>query len=186
QACEQSSEIDVPFSSNNGKLVQLAYRSTGCSVLQVEVFQRGGIRAAITPRKACLQGFVTRYNMALIRFLVYSQIFPSLLRNRIKLRESSHHWNALDPTSDRGRNKVEQRRGAFARLQRIRSTRSVVKETTNVLLFMKMDKDEFDERHRFFMQREFSVFHGERGEVHSLSVDTSCCSTMSLLYFSTV
>ena len=132
-------------------------------------------------------------NMVLMGFIVYSQLFPSLLRNRIKLNSASHHWNALDGTTDRGRVKLEQRRAAFERLTREGSARSAMKglpcsvdDTTNILRFLKIEVSDEDLRYRTFIQRDFSAIYGDRGAVGSSSVYSSCACALSLLWFSTV
>lgn len=130
---------------------------------------------------------------ALIGYIVYAQVFPSQLRNRIKLNTASYHYNALDGTGGRGQIKLRQRQEALARLKKFGSATSVfyglpysVDKAKNILQFMKMDFDEDDERHRFFLQREFSVIYGERGAASSSSVYSSCSAVTSLLHFCTV
>lgn len=58
--------------------------------------------------------------------------------------------------------------------------------TTNILEYMKMDFEQSDSRHGFFMSREFVMRCSERGEVGASSVYTSCSCTLSLLYFAVV
>ena len=130
-------------------------------------------------------------NLALIGFHIYSQLFPSLLENRIKLNTASHHYKDLDRATPRGRAKLEQRREALSRLQRVGSARSVlhglpysVDKMGTILQFMNMDFGEDDSRQRFFLQREFSVIYGARGETSSSSVYSSCSSALGLMYFS--
>ncbi|CAM9122119.1 unnamed protein product [Ectocarpus sp. 12 AP-2014] len=64
-------------------------------------------------------------NTTLMGFIVYSQLLPSLLKNRIKLNSATYHWAYLDPASEKGRVKLEQRRAAVARLNRDDFLRSV-------------------------------------------------------------
>ncbi|CAM9812320.1 unnamed protein product, partial [Pylaiella littoralis] len=130
-------------------------------------------------------------NLTLIGFHVYGLLFPSLLKNRIKLNTASHHYRDLNPATDQGRNKLEQRRRALARLQRVGSAHSVfhglpysVDKSKSILQFMGMDFDEDDSRQRFFLRRNFSVISGERGEVSSSSVYQSCSSALGLMWFS--
>ncbi|CAM9562170.1 unnamed protein product [Ectocarpus sp. 8 AP-2014] len=66
-----------------------------------------------------------RDNTTLMGFIVYSQLLPSLLTNRIKLNSATYHWAYLDPASEKGRIKLGQRREAVARLNRDGFTRSV-------------------------------------------------------------
>ncbi|CAN0431869.1 unnamed protein product, partial [Pylaiella littoralis] len=134
-----------------------------------------------------------RDNLALIGYLVYSQLFPSLLLDRIKSNSASHHYRALDRATDKTRKKLEQRRKALARLQRVGSAHSVfhglpysVDKSKSILLFMSMNFDDDDSRQRFFVQRESSVISGQRGETSSSSVYGSCSSAIGLMWFSTV
>lgn len=127
-------------------------------------------------------------NLALIGFQIYSQLFPSLLENRIKLHHASHHYRDLDRTTAEGREKLEQRRGALSRLQRVGSAHSVfhglpysVDKSTSILQFMGLDFEDDDKRQRFFLQREFST--GKKG---SSSVYQSCSSAIGLMWFATV
>ncbi|CAN0240766.1 unnamed protein product [Scytosiphon promiscuus] len=116
--------------------------------------------------------------MVLMGFIIYSQLFPSLLRNRIKLNSASHHWNALDGTTDRGRVKLEQRRAAFERLTRGGSARSAMKGLP------------YSFRTRIcatgLSSSGTSAIYGDRGSVGSSSVYSSCACALSLLWFSTV
>lgn len=130
---------------------------------------------------------------ALMGYLVYSQLFPSQLQNRIKTNIASYHYRELDGNTKQGRGKLQQRRDAYARLQRVGSDRSVfyglpytVGKTKNILQYMKLDFEEDDSRYRFFMHREFSMIYSERGEVGSSSVYSSCSSALRLLYFAVV
>lgn len=134
-------------------------------------------------------------NYALMGFMIYSQLLPSLLKNRIKLNSASYHWNPLDPTCEEGQLKLQQRVQAMERLKRPGSTRSVLKgfpytvdltQTGNILQFMKMDVEDEDERFRSFMGREFSMLSSERGNVNGSSVFASCSMALSLMWFSTV
>lgn len=131
-------------------------------------------------------------NTTLMGYIIYSQLFPSLLKNRIKLNAASYHLAHLDQISEKGRLKLEQRRNAVSRLNRTGSTLSVfrglpysVDKTNNILHFMKMDLDRDDERFRFLTSREFSVIFSERGQVGSSSVYASCSMALSLLWFAT-
>ncbi|CAM9986369.1 unnamed protein product [Ectocarpus sp. 6 AP-2014] len=131
-------------------------------------------------------------NKTLMGFIVYSQLFPKLLRTRIKLNAATYHWGHLDSASEKGRTKLEQRRSAANRLKRNGFTPSVfrglprgVDTSKNILAFMKMDVDEEDERLRFFSRREFSILVAERGQVGSSSVYSSCSMALSLLWFAT-
>ncbi|CAN0217289.1 unnamed protein product [Ectocarpus sp. 4 AP-2014] len=64
-------------------------------------------------------------NKTLMGFIVYTQLFPKLLQNRIKLNAATYHWAHLDNSSEKGRTKLEQRRNAVDRLKRNGFTRSV-------------------------------------------------------------
>ncbi|CAN0320098.1 unnamed protein product [Pylaiella littoralis] len=57
--------------------------------------------------------------------------------------------------------------------------------TRNILNFMGATLDEEDERNRFFLTREFSMIFGDRGEVSSSSVYSSCGLILSILHFTT-
>ena len=131
-------------------------------------------------------------NKTLMGFIVYAQLFPKLLQNRIKLNASTYHWAELDNSSEKGRTKLEQRRNAVDRLKRNGFMRSVfvglpyrVDTSANILAFMKMDVEEEDERFRFFTKREFSMIFSKRGQVGSSSVYASCSMALSLLWFAT-
>lgn len=135
--------------------------------------------------KECL-----RDNSYLVGFLVYSQLFPSLLESRIKLNNASHHYRDLDRATSDGRKKLEQRREALARLKRVGSAHSVlhglpfsVDKSKNILQFMGIDFEDDDKRQRFFLQREFSTTSGKKG---SSSVYQSCSSAIGLMWFATV
>lgn len=134
-----------------------------------------------------------RDNMTLMGLIVYSQLLPSLLTNRIKLNSATYHWSYLDPASEKGRVKLEQRRGAVARLNREDFTRSVfrglpynIDTSVDTLAYMKMKMDAEDERFRFFTSREFSVMCAERGDVNGSSVFASSSTALSLMWFATV
>ncbi|CAM9115140.1 unnamed protein product [Ectocarpus sp. 8 AP-2014] len=129
-------------------------------------------------------------NKTLMGFIVYSQLFPKLLQNRIKLNAASYHWNHLDTASEKGRTKLDQRRNAVERLKRNGFVRSVfmglpyrVDTSANILPYMKMDVEEEDERFRFFTKREFSMIFSKRGQVANSSVYASCSTALSLLWF---
>lgn len=85
-------------------------------------------------------------NATLMGFIVYySQLFPSLLKSRIKLNAPTYHWVYLDPASAKGRMKLEQRRDAAAMLTREDFTRSIfrglvfnVDTSVDILAYMKM------------------------------------------------
>ncbi|CAM9485182.1 unnamed protein product [Sphacelaria rigidula] len=131
-------------------------------------------------------------NKTLMGFIVYAQLFPKLLQNRIKLNAATYHWAHLDNSSEKGRTKLEQRRRAVDRLKRNGFTRSIfmglpyrVDTSANILTFMKMDVEEEDERFRFFTKREFSMIFSKRGQVGSSSVYASCSMALSLLWFAT-
>ncbi|CAM9596594.1 unnamed protein product [Ectocarpus fasciculatus] len=131
-------------------------------------------------------------NKTLMGFIVYAQLFPKLLQNRIKLNAATYHWAHLDNSSEKGRTKLEQRRRAVDRLKRNGSTRSVfmglpyrVDTSADILAYMKMDVEEEDERFRFFTKREFSMIFSKRGQVGSSSVYASCSMALSLLWFAT-
>ncbi|CAM9693821.1 unnamed protein product, partial [Pylaiella littoralis] len=133
-------------------------------------------------------------NNTLMGFIVYAMLFPKLLQTRIKLNASTYHWAHLDPASEKGRAKLEQRRGAVDRIKRHGFTQSVFMglpyriDTTNaknILQFANMSIEEEDERYRFFTKREFSMMCSERGEVSSSSVYASCSTALSLLWFVT-
>ena len=133
-------------------------------------------------------------NKTLMGFIVYSQLFPKLLQNRIKLNAATYHWAHLDTASEKGRTKLEQRRHAAERLKRTGFVASVfmglpynvdTPGTSNILAYMNMDFDEEDERFRFFTQREFSMIFSQRGQVGSSSVYSSCSTALSLLWFAT-
>ncbi|CAN0307951.1 unnamed protein product, partial [Ectocarpus sp. 12 AP-2014] len=116
-------------------------------------------------------------NKTLMGYIVYAQLFPKLLQNRIKLNAATYHWAHLDNSSEKGRTKLEQRRNALDRLKRNGFTRSVfmglpyrVDTSANILAYMKMDVEEEDERCRFFTKREFSMIFSKRGQVGSSSV----------------
>ncbi|CAN0396993.1 unnamed protein product, partial [Scytosiphon promiscuus] len=133
--------------------------------------------------KECL-----RDNLALVGYQVYSQLFPSLLESRIKLNNASHHSRDLDRATSDGRKKLEQRREALARLQRVGSAHSVfhglpfsVDKSKSILQFMGIDFEDDDKRQRFFLQREFSTTSGKKG---SSSVYQSCSSAIGLMWFS--
>ncbi|CAN0259512.1 unnamed protein product [Scytosiphon promiscuus] len=132
-------------------------------------------------------------NKTLMGFIVYAQLFPKLLQNKIKLNASTYHWAELDNSSEKGRTKLEQRRRAVDRLKRNGFTRSVFKglsfrvdTSANIMAFMKMDVEEEDERFRVFTKREFSMIFSERGQVGSSSAYASCSMALSLLWFATV
>ncbi|CAM9413975.1 unnamed protein product [Pylaiella littoralis] len=134
-----------------------------------------------------------RDNKTLTGFIVYSQLLPSLLKNRIKLNSATYHWAYLDPASEKGRAKLEQRRAAVARLNRDDFLRSVshglpyeIDTSTDILAYMKMTMDYEDERFRFFTSREFSMMYSERGDVNGSSVFASCSMALSLMWFATV
>ncbi|CAM9680888.1 unnamed protein product, partial [Ectocarpus sp. 12 AP-2014] len=98
-----------------------------------------------------------RDNLALIGFQIYSQLFPSLLESRIKLNKASHHYRDLARATPEGRGKLEQRREALARLQRVGSAHSVfhglpysADKSKSILQFMNTDFDHDDSRQRFF------------------------------------
>ncbi|CAM9961939.1 unnamed protein product [Pylaiella littoralis] len=131
-------------------------------------------------------------NKTLMGFIVYTQLFPKLLQNRIKLNAATYHWAHLDNSSEKGRIKLEQRRNAVDRLKRNGFTRSVfmglpyrVDTSAHILAYMKMNVDEEDERFRFFTKREFSMIFSKRGQVGSSSVYASCSMALSLLWFAT-
>ncbi|CAM9478203.1 unnamed protein product, partial [Sphacelaria rigidula] len=131
-------------------------------------------------------------NKTLMGFIVYTQLFPKLLQNRIKLNAATYHWAHLNNSSEKGRTKLEHRRNAVDRLKRNGSTRSVfmglpyrVDTSANILASMKMDVEEEDERSRFFTKREFSMILSKRGQVGSSSVYASCSMALSLLWFAT-
>ncbi|CAB1119258.1 unnamed protein product [Ectocarpus sp. CCAP 1310/34] len=131
-------------------------------------------------------------NKTLMGFIVYTQLFPKLLQNRIKLNAATYHWAHLDNSSEKGRTKLEQRRNAVDRLKRNGFTRSVfmglpyrVDTSADILAYMKMDVEEEDERFRFFTKREFSMIFSKRGQVGSSSVYASCSMALSLLWFAT-
>lgn len=130
-------------------------------------------------------------NQALMAFIVYAMVFPRLLRTRIKLNAAEYHWATLDVTSEKGRTKLRQRRAAMSRLNNA-STASVFKgipcavSSKSILEFMNMAVDEEEERHRFFMAREFSMIFSPRGSVGSSSVYSSCSTILSLLWFATM
>jgi hypothetical protein len=131
-------------------------------------------------------------NKTLMGFIVYSQLFPKLLQNRIKLNAATYHWTQLDPTSEKGRTKLDQRRGAVERLKRNGFTQSVfmglpyrIDTSANILAYMLMEVEEDDERFRFFSRREFSMLFSKRGQVGSSSVYISCSTALSLLWFTT-
>ena len=134
-----------------------------------------------------------RDNMTLMGFIVYSQLLPSLLANRIKLNSATYHWAYLDPASEKGRIKLEQRRAALTRLNRDDFTLSAfrglphgIDTSVDILSYMKMTMDAEDERFRFFMSREFSVMCSERGDVNGSSVFASSSTALSLMWFATV
>eukprot|EP00903_Cladosiphon_okamuranus_P018123 g16678.t1 len=134
-----------------------------------------------------------RDNTTLMGFIVYSQLLPSLLKNRIKLNSATYHWSYLDPASERGRIKLEQRREAALRLNRADFTPSVfrgqpygIDTSVDILSYMKMKVDAEDERSRFFTSREFSVMCSERGDVNGSSVFASSSTALSLMWFATV
>ena len=134
-----------------------------------------------------------RDNFTLMGFIVYSQLLPSLLTNRIKLNSATYHWSYLDPASKKGRIKLEQRRAALARLNRDDFTHSVfrglphgIDTSVGTLAYMKMTMDAEDERVRFFTSREFSVMCSERGDVNGSSVFASSSTALSLMWFATV
>ncbi|CAM9882297.1 unnamed protein product [Pylaiella littoralis] len=109
-------------------------------------------------------------NKSLMGFLIYSQLLPSLLKNRIKANNTSYHWNALDSTCERGRRKLEQREEAIARLKRTGSARSVMQglsytidKRISVLALINVDISEEDDS----------------------SVYLSCSGALGLLWFST-
>ncbi|CAB1106674.1 unnamed protein product [Ectocarpus sp. CCAP 1310/34] len=131
-------------------------------------------------------------NKTLMGFIVYTQLFPKLLQNRIKLNAATYHWAHLDNSSEKGRTKLEQRRNAVDRLKRNGFTRSVfmglpyrVDTSAHILAYMKMDVEEEDERCRFFTKREFSMIYSKRGQVGSSSVYASCSMALSLLWVAT-
>lgn len=45
-------------------------------------------------------------NKTLMGFIVYTQLFPKLLQNRIKLNAATYHWVHLDNSSEKGRIKL--------------------------------------------------------------------------------
>ncbi|CAB1106874.1 unnamed protein product [Ectocarpus sp. CCAP 1310/34] len=132
------------------------------------------------------------HDKTLMGFIVYAQLLPKLLQNRIKLNAATYHWAHLDNSKEKGSTKLEQRRRAVDRLKRNGSTRSVfmrlpyrVDTSANILAFMKLDVEEEDERFRFFTKREFSMIFSKRGQVSSSSVYASCSMALSLLWFAT-
>lgn len=132
-------------------------------------------------------------NNTLMGFIIYAMLFPKLLQTRIKLNAATYHWAHLDPASEKGRAKLEQRRSAVDRLNRRDFTRSVFSglpykidiQATNILQFANLQIEEEDERFRFLTGREFSMICSERGEVSSSSVYASCSTALSLLWFAT-
>lgn len=134
-------------------------------------------------------------NKVLMGFIVYAQLFPKLLRSRIKLNTAADHWSHLDPASTKGGIKLEERRQAIRRLRRhgvlasvfmgLSHTKTDKPTNINILQFMNIDADDEDERYRFFAKREFSMIHAPRGQVGSSSVYTSCSMALSLLWFAT-
>lgn len=132
-------------------------------------------------------------NNTLMGFLVYAQLFPSLLRKRIKLNDASYHWSRLDPASEKGRLKLHQRRQAADKIyNRETFARSVLlglpyrlNHVDNILKFGNLHIDQEDERYRFFISREFSIICAKRGEVGSSSVYASCSTALGLLWFAT-
>eukprot|EP00752_Nemacystus_decipiens_P016944 g15171.t1 len=131
-----------------------------------------------------------RDNLALCGYHVYSQLFPSLLENRIKLKHASHHYRDLDRATPEGRKKLEQRREALSRLKRGGSAHSVlhglpysVDKSKSILEFMGIHFEDGDRRQRFFLQREFSGISGKQG---SSSVYQSCSRDIGMMWFSTV
>lgn len=132
-------------------------------------------------------------NKTLMGLIVYSQLFPALLKSRIKLNAPTYHWSQLDPASAKGSTKLAQRRGALARIRRAEFLRSVfrglpyrIDTSVDALTYMKMTMDSEDERFRFFTGREFSFICSERGDVNGSSVFSSCSMALSLLWFATV
>lgn len=134
-----------------------------------------------------------RDNKTLMGFLVYSQLLPSLLENRIKLNAPTYHWSYLDSASVQGRAKLGQRQDAIARLNRDGFMHSVfrglpyrIDASVDTLAYMKMTMDPEDERFRFFTSREFSVTCSERRDTNGSSVFASCSTAISLMWFATV
>ena len=132
-------------------------------------------------------------NKILMGFIVYSQLFPALLRSRIKLNAPTYHWSQLDHYSDKGSAKLAQRQNALARIRRDDFLRSVfrglpyrIDTSVDALAYMKMAMDSEDERFRFFTGREFSFIYSERGDVNGSSVFSSCSMALNLLWFATV
>ena len=132
-------------------------------------------------------------NKVLMGLIIYSQLFPALLKSRIKLNAPTYHWSQLDPASAKGATKLAQRQDALARIRREDFTRSVfrglpyrIDTSVDILTYMKMSMDSEDERFRFFTGREFSFICSERGDVNGSSVFSSCSMALSLLWFATV
>ncbi|CAN0216399.1 unnamed protein product, partial [Hapterophycus canaliculatus] len=130
-------------------------------------------------------------NSCLMGYLVYSQLLPCAAENRVKLKPGSAHWNELNVSTDRAR--LEQRRAAYDRLRRNGSAFSAfhglpysMDMTKSVLEYMKMDFEQSDSRHRFFLGREFAMTPSEHGKVNASSVFTSCSKALSLMYFTVV
>ena len=175
--CPISIDTVFKLDSINPKDVKLFYES----------------RNNLTPFKdlgtGCFNKWKESYidNRIFIGFIIYSQVFPMLLKTRIKLNSPSYHYSVLDDKTDRGGIKLSERLYASNRLKKMvtdtlfMGVKSI--ESKNVLEFMNIDFDEEDERYRFFTKREFSMIYSSRGTVGSSSVYTSCSIILNLLWF---
>lgn len=125
-----------------------------------------------------------RMNRILAGYIVYSTVYPSILKRRIKLRDASDHWVEIDPTVSKGSSKKKDRERCLGQIRELSASlvfkgvsRFVPKDVL-IMDFMDIPCTDDDEGVVFFTEREFpsstvSSAHG------------SCSSILSHLWFVT-